>query len=171
MINSGWCQLVTEQAMQKHVASLFASVKSLLFPQRQHSLLQGLCLYKTDLHSGCLSSKYSFTARASCVAAFSSHWCFSIQESPEVRSPVVPESGWLIVSVMLCVLCVHCARGSKSMKGECICKASSFDCAPRDRPWSKASGWKLSLYHFPRSWKCSAALQVMPTEIHCRGEE
>lgn len=93
MINSGWCQLVTEQAMQKHVAPLFASVESLLLPQRQHLLLERLYLYKTKLHSGCLSSKNSFAARASSVAAFCSHWYFSIQgwPSPEVRNKVVPK--------------------------------------------------------------------------------
>ena len=79
MINSGWCQLVTEQAMQEHVAPLFASVESLWFPQRQHLLLEGLCLYKTELCSGCLSNKYSFTAGAFSATAFFLHWCFSIQ--------------------------------------------------------------------------------------------
>lgn len=93
MINSGSCQFVTEQAMQKHVAPLFASVESLLFPQRQHMLLEGLCSYETELHSGCLSSKNSFPARASSVAAFCSHWYFSIQgwPSPKVRYMVVPK--------------------------------------------------------------------------------
>lgn len=116
-----------------------------------------------------LSNKYSFTARASTMRVFFLHWCFSIQGWSKGQNyscaticmihsvydaafPICPLHVWFQV-----------------VKGDYLCKAFNFIYIPWVRPQCKASGWKMSLNHFPRNCKCSAALQIIPAEIHCRG--